>query len=67
MTEKPPTTNLLLWILVPWWFLGLVVYHLILEHQGHLYRALPYLLVVGSVLPFVYLFVRRRRSRDARV
>lgn len=49
-----------LWIAVEWWFLGLVAYHLILEHRAHLQGVLPYVLLVVT-LPIVYVVVRRRR------
>jgi hypothetical protein len=61
----PPSTWL--WIALEWWFLGLVAYHLILEHRAHLYGALPYVLAVAALpaISFIaYLLARwRHRSR----
>lgn len=49
-----------LWIAVEWWFLGLVAYHLILEHRAHLHGAIPYILVIIT-MPIVFVLVLRRR------
>jgi hypothetical protein len=58
--DHQPSPIMWLWIAIEWWFLGLVAYHLILEHRAHLQGALPYVLLVIT-LPIVYVLVRARR------
>lgn len=64
---RVPTDNKLPWTVWPWialewWFLGLIAYHLILEHRVHALGALPYGLVLATLL-FMYLLFRRQRKR----
>ena len=59
--DRPPAT-IWLWIAVEWWFLGLVAYHLVLEHRAHLQGAVPYVLLVVTLLA-VYVLTRNVRRR----
>jgi len=59
--ETGPPVRTWPWIALMWWFLGLVGYHLFLEHRAHAMGALPYVLVIATVL-LVYLWTRRLRK-----
>ena len=50
------------WIALMWWFLGLVAYHLLLEHRAHAMGAVPYVLVIATVA-LVYVWSRRVRKQ----
>lgn len=60
MSNNRPPPSMWLWIAIEWWFLGLVAYHLIMEHRVHLQGVLPYVLL-ALTLPVVYVLVRARR------
>lgn len=60
----PPSSWL--WIAVEWWFLGLVAYHLILEHRAHVFGALPYVIALATLLVIYLVFRHRHRSVERR-
>lgn len=61
MPDNRLPRSMWLWIAIEWWFLGLIAYHLFLEHRAHVQGALPYVLLVLT-LPVVYVLARKRRE-----
>jgi hypothetical protein len=63
--EHRPPVRLLPWILLEWWFLGLLGYELLQSQREHAVGVVPYLLVLGAVIA-VYALLRRHRRADDR-
>ena len=50
------------WLLLMWWFFGLLAYHLFLEHRAHVLGVWPYLVAL-VLLAAIFVAFRHGRVR----